>query len=304
MLLPRLLRVRTITAVGVVVRQDADPRKQVPLAGVDVVMRRDELVAHTLSDATGFFTLSLRRGINPAETVTLQLDAPDYHPLTLAFNGDRLYLARMAPLIASEGAVPDHARTVANVLVRYSVISISDANVGSEIKVFQAVNTGNRSCDGDRPCSPDGKWRAAVAYATLDAGAGNEIRDPRVSCIAGPCPFTRVGRPDLSSGLRTVRVWAETWSDTATFLLEAEVFHRMVGETVRRSYPVVFGQSLDFTVPASAEGVTLEAEIDGANVVFPLSPDLSLSWAACHLTVNTDQSKIYLCNLKPGYRFP
>jgi hypothetical protein len=143
-----------------------------------------------------------------------------------------------------------------------------------------------------------------VAYATLDAGAGNEIRDPRVSCVAGPCPFTRVGRPDLSSDLRTVRVSAESWSDTATFLLEAEVFHRMVGQTVRRSYPVVFGQSLDFTVPGSAEGVTLEAEIDGVNVIFPLSPDLSLRWAACRVSVNPDQSKIYLCNLKPGYRFP
>ena len=88
-----------------------------------------------------------------------------------------------------------------------------------------------------------------------------------------------------------------------TYLLEAEVVHPMVSDIVRRSYPVIFGRTLDFSLPALSEGPSLEAEVNGESVVFPLGPDLFLSWAQCNMALNRDQTRIYRCQLKPGYRF-
>jgi hypothetical protein len=98
-------------------------------------------------------------------------------------------------------------------------------------------------------------------------------------------------------------VAARTWSDTVTFLLEAEVSRRMVAQMVHESYPVIFGQGLNFTLPASAEGVSIEADLDGHTIIYPLGPSLFLTWAACNARINPDQTRVYRCELKPGYRF-
>jgi hypothetical protein len=192
---------------------------------------------------------------------------------------------------------------VSNVRVRYSVKTTTEADVGSAVKTFQVANKGDVPCKGSHPCSPDGKWKAALSSATLDAGEGNEFRNARVSCIAGPCPFSRVEFEDLSRGGRKVNVSVRNWSDTTTFLVEAEVVHPMVSDLVRESYPVIFGRALNFSLPPLAEGPSIEAEINGESIVFPLGPDLYLSWADCHVRVDKDQAKAYRCELKPGYRF-
>jgi hypothetical protein len=95
------------------------------------------------------------------------------------------------------------------------------------------------------------------------------------------------------------------WSDTATFLLEAEVLHTAISSDVRESYPVIFGRALNFTLPATEEGVSLEAEVNGAPMVFPLGPELYLSWATCTARTNNDEEKttVYQCELKPGNQF-
>ena len=98
-------------------------------------------------------------------------------------------------------------------------------------------------------------------------------------------------------------VTARNWSDTATFLVEAEVFHPMSSQVVHQSYPVIFGEALNFTLPSSAEGVNIEADINGQSIIFPMGPSLFLSWAACNARVNPDQTRVYRCELKPGYRF-
>jgi hypothetical protein len=77
----------------------------------------------------------------------------------------------------------------------------------------------------------------------------------------------------------------------------------MVGSLIRTSYPAIVGPALDFSVPPAAEGTSIEAELNGTAIVFPLGPDLRLSWANCKLTVDNDKSKLYRCELKPGYRF-
>ena len=41
----------------------------------------------------------------------------------------------------------------------------------------------------------------------------------------------------------------------------------------------------------------------GRSIIFPLGPSLFLSWANCNGRVNPDQTRVYRCELKPGYRF-
>ncbi len=74
---------------------------------------------------------------------------------------------------------------------------------------------------------------------------------------------------------------------------------------VRHSYPVIFERTLNFTLPEREEGVSIEAELNGAPMVFPLGPQLYLSWATCIVRTNAEAEKstVYRCELKPGYRF-
>jgi hypothetical protein len=176
-------------------------------------------------------------------------------------------------------------------------------NIGSAVKTFEVENIGNIPCKGKAPCSPDGKWKATIGSLSLDAGMGNEFRDARVSCIAGPCPFTKIESDDFSKANQKITASARNWSETATFLVEAEVVHSMQSQVDHQSYPVIFGSALNFTLPTDAEGVSLEADIAGETIIFPLGPDLFLSWASCNARVNQDQTSVYRCELKPGYRF-
>jgi hypothetical protein len=212
----------------------------------------------------------------------------------------------MTPEVQQNDTTTDtHLSVVSNIRVRYTVNSQTDENIGSAVRTFQVVNKGNVSCNGKPPCSPDGNWKASSNSLVLDAGLGNEFRDVRASCIAGPCPFTRIDPSGFVNGGRTITVSAIDWSDTTTFLVEAEVSRTAISSNLRESYPVIFGRALNFTVPPTEEGVSIEAEIDGTPMVFPLGPELYLSWANCTSRVSKqgDKSSVYLCELKPGYRF-
>ncbi len=297
---------RPMSLGGAVIRQDADPKKELPLADVEIkAVANGSVIGDGKSDASGLFTIMLRTRLWIGRPVTLQFRHADYQPLDLhEFVGDKVYLAHMVPLPHDANASNRPNIVVANVLARYSIKSTTAANVGSAVKTFEVANTGNVPCKKKPPCSPDGKWKASMGSASLDAGEGNEFRNVRTSCIAGPCPFTKIEDEDLAQGGRSVTVSARNWSDTTTFLLEAEVFHPMVSDMVRTSYPVIFGQALNFTVPGSAEGVTIQAEVNGEAITFPLGPNLYLSWADCNARVNKDQTKVFRCELKSGYRFP
>ena len=93
------------------------------------------------------------------------------------------------------------------------------------------------------------------------------------------------------------------WSDPVMYLMEAEVIHTMDSDLIRHTYPVTFGRSMNFTLPPAAQGPAIEAEVDGAEIVFPLGPNLRLSWAVCALQIGTGGAKLYRCELTPGYRF-
>lgn len=290
---------------GAVIVQDADPRKRVPIADVGVIAVTDVDIVTARSDSSGFFTLQLPAAVRRGRAITLQFRHRTYKPLDLhEYVADTLYIAQMVPLAQSIPTPTRPATTVANLRVRYSIKAMTTLNIGSAVKTFEVQNTGNVPCKGRPPCSPDGKWKAAIGSASLDAGTGNEFRNGRVSCIAGPCPFTKIEGDGFSRGGQNITVSARDWSDTATFLIEAEVLHPMVSEIVHESHPVIFGRGLNFTLPATAEGVCIQADVSGETIIFPLGPTLFLSWANCNATGNRDQTTAYRCELKPEYQFP
>ena len=291
---------------GAIVVQSADPRKRVPIPNVDVIVNSGGGIVRAKSDSSGFFTLQLPISVRRGRAIALQARHPDYKPLDLEdYVGDKLYIVPMMPLVESvPPIVSRHTTMVANLRVRYSLKATTAVNIGSTVKTFQVQNTGNVPCKSQTPCSPDGLWTAAIGSISLDAGAGNEFRNARVSCIAGPCPFTKIEEDGFSRGGQKISASVRAWSDTATFLLEAEVFHPMVTDIVHESHPVIFGRALNFTLPATAEGVCIQADVAAETVIFPLGPALFLSWANCNATVGRDQAKVYRCELKPEYQFP
>ena len=302
----------SILIEGAVIRKDVEAEKELPIA--DVVIKASDGITTTTtrSEASGYFKLVLKRGVLSEKPVVLTFRHPYYEPFDLTVQTGRLetqtelYVATMVPIPSKAIAGTKLPETVvSNVRVRYTTNSRTQTNVGSAVRTFQVVNKGNVPCNHQSPCSPDGKWKAATASISLDAGVDNTFENVRASCIAGPCPFTQIDSKGFIGGGRNIRVSALNWSDAATFLVEAEVFHSAISSNVRELYPVIFGRTLNFTLPPTQEGVSLQAEIDGAPIVFPLSSSLNLSWAAC--TVRTDAEKdktmVYRCELKPGYRF-
>ena len=303
----RRQHLKPVTITGAVTVKDTDPRKQLPLAGVEVSLAKkagdNAGETSATSDSNGFFSLKLPRGLRRGQPLTLMFRHPDYRPLDLQeFAGDKLYIVHLVPSRNAD-ASNRPAITVGNVRVRYSIQAMRTVDVGSAVKTFQVANVGNIPCKRQSPCSPDGKWKATIGSASLDAGPGNEFKNARVSCIAGPCPFTKIESDDFSRNSQKITVSARDWSDPTTFLVEAEVVHNMQSPIEHQSYPVIFGAALSFTLPTDAEGVNLEADVAGETIIFPLGPDLFLTWASCNAKVNRDRNSVYRCELKPGYEF-
>lgn len=298
----RSKRIVVKTLVGCIVRNDPDPRKQVAIA--DVEIQSDLATAATRSESSGLFRLNLQPGIEAGRAITLRLEHADYEPSNLEdiVSGD-LYILRLTP-VPRPAPLPEGPEVqVANVQVRYVEASRATLNVGSAVNSFEVANSGNIPCEHASVCSPDGKWRASIAGTSLDAGEGNEFTGARLTCIAGPCPFTRVETDNFSRGGRVISASVRDWSETTSFLLEAQVVHPMSGDVIHVLYPVKFGRGMDFTLPALAEGPAIEAEVNGTDIVFPLGPALTLPWTSCTLTVDKDGTRLYHCDLKTGYAF-
>ena len=259
----------------------------------------------------GFFSLKLGpRIVN--EPAVLTFEDPEYKTLELVANkpGNQLYIANMQlRQPASENNLTNRAgapgRTVGirNVRVRYTSKNESLVGVGSLAKQFAALNVGNVPCRAQPPCSPDGKWKAAKTTLPLDAGEGNQFRNVRVSCVAGPCAFTKIEPERIAEPARKISISVLNWSDTTEFLIEADVERTMVTDLVQYSYPFIVGQTMSFALPSSSEGPSVEADLDGQYIVFPLGPAVSLSQATCSVDVSSDGIKTYRCQLKLGYRF-
>jgi hypothetical protein len=294
--------VRSLT--GVVLTESSDPAKQVPVANVEVTATGRTGSARGESDASGLFGIKLPEGLWRGETVRLSFHRDGYAPVEESQRlANQIFLVR---LNAKPVPVPD-ARAkpeaiLSDIRVRYLTKGATTSEIGSTVRTFQVMNLSDLPCNGRPPCSPDGRWKAAIGGIKLDAGEGQEFRNVRVSCIAGPCPFTRIEKDEFSRGGKVISASVRNWSDTATFLLEAEVVRTVANDIIRQAYPAIFGRVISFTLPASAQGPSFEADLDGQEITFPLGPDLLLSWANCSLKVEADQTKLYSCELKPGYR--
>ena len=294
---------RPLSLHGAVVVKDADPRKELPVAGV-VISADDLAVSDAKSDSSGFFILNLHKPIRRGHPIILHFRDPKYQPLDMKeYVGDQLYVVHLTPVPPMRTPDNQPVQKVSNIRVRYTVKVNSEVSVGSEVHTFEVENKGNVPCKKQTPCSPDGRWKAAVGKATMDAGVGNQFRSARASCIAGPCPFTHIETDHFSRGGQFMTVAARNWSDTATVLIEAEVFRPMSSPVEHWSYPAIFGEGMSFTLPASAESVSIEADLAGQTIIYPLGPSLFLSWATCERVNNPDQGRVYRCTPKPGYKF-
>lgn len=294
---------RPISLRGAVLVQSTDPHKQQPVPGVNI-SAGELALSDASSDSSGLFVLHLRRPIRRGHPIVLSFRDPQYRPLDVNdYVSDRLYVVHLTPVNATAAIENQKQTKVTNVRVRYTVKIMSEVNVGSAVKTFEVQNKGNVPCNGNGPCSPDGKWKANTGSVSLDAGASNVFRDVRASCIAGPCPFTKIENDQPLPGAHNLTVSAIDWSDTATFLVEGEVFRTMMSALEHWSYPVIFGNGLSFTLPSSAESVSIEADLDGQTIIFPLSPSLFLDWATCDTVLNPDKGRVYRCSPKTGYQF-
>jgi hypothetical protein len=297
---------------GAVIRSDSDVRKQQPIAGVQITARYSESSVSTQSDASGYFRIAIPGAVLPGRTVMLSFQRRGYKslalPVVIRFRSSlrNLIVAAMQPAAAAAAENPQIAPTVvSNIRVRYTVNDQKQENVGSAVRTFVVYNKANVPCRHQGPCSPDGYWKAATGSIRLDAGAGNVFRNARASCIAGPCPFTKIDSSGFAQGGRIITASALDWSGPATFLLQAEVYQTTTVSKVRESYPVIFGRGFNFSVPPTGEGVSLETELGGVQIIFPLSPKLDMGWAACTARNGASEanSSFYQCELKPGYRF-
>jgi hypothetical protein len=299
-----LHRAKHIVIEGAVIKRDADVQKQSPIANVQVSVQGALVPIVTKTNFSGFFQIQLPLGARPGQSVVLQFRHPDYQPLNVSeIIGDQLYVIAMAPLVIPKPkmAPAGPVTNISNVRVRYTTAIESDVNVGSGVTTFEIKNRGNVPCNHHKPCSPNGKWKASIASASLDAGEGNVFDNARVSCIAGPCPFTRIVKDNYSKPAREISVSVLNWSDTTTFLMQGEVFRREISDSVRELYPVTIGDSINFSLPPSAEGPSMEAEVNSVETIFPLGPSPTLPWATCNVQVAKTQSKSYRCELKPGF---
>jgi hypothetical protein len=291
-----------VSITGAVLRQDPDPGKQIPIQNVQVTLRDELAGLPAASNSAGLFKLNLREAIHRGKSVTIELRHADYQPLIVSEQlANHLYVFRMTPnhqgAPASGPPVP-----ITDIRVRFAVKNPNTTNIGSAVKLFDVANEGNVPCTGHSQCSPDGRWKAAIGGASLDAGAGNVFKDARVTCVAGPCPFTRIDKDSYSEGGRVIGVRVRNWSDTTTFVLEAEVMRSGVVDMVLQTFPVILAQALSFTLPPSAQGPSIEATVDGQDIVYPLGPTLQLSWADCNMQVVPGASRLYRCVVKPGYQ--
>ncbi len=290
---------------GVILAEDADPQKQAPVAFADVVAQAGASEVHAKADSSGLFHLSVPKPETPKTEITLSISRDGYQPREITgINPSQLLVLKLKPVPTAAAVMPPTRATsvLTNLRVRYSEKASMTTNEGSLVKTFEVVNQANIPCDLKSPCSPDGRWKATVGSTTIES-QGGEFRNVRVSCIAGPCPFTKIeGESPIDNG-RDLKVSVRNWSDTATFLVEAEVSQTKIIDIVRESFPARFGASMTFTLPASAQGPTIEADMNGQNIVYPLGPALLVSWANCSVKVAADQTKLYRCDLKPGYRF-
>src|SRR5262244_1742035 len=95
----RHLKRRTTTIKGAVITRNVDPRKQLPISGVEVVADDGASVVKSKSEASGVFSVKLPKHILRGQIVKLQFRSPDYEPFDLTVDtSEKLIVAALVPV--------------------------------------------------------------------------------------------------------------------------------------------------------------------------------------------------------------
>src|SRR5947209_8567395 len=76
----RIVKKHPLSITGTVIRQDADTRKELPLAFVQITAGSGPTATRSESDSSGFFSIRLPRGIKMGQPVPLRFQHSDYQP--------------------------------------------------------------------------------------------------------------------------------------------------------------------------------------------------------------------------------
>jgi len=206
---------------GVVMRDEANPEKRFPISSVRVISTDGLASAPTTTGTDGLFKLTLKPEAKNGLSISLNFQHPDYQEkdVTQVIGESVPYIFYLWPSQYTRVEPAGQAW-----MGRFLRVADPPEIVS---KTFQIRNRGSVRCNNRPPCSPDGKWKAAIETASIDAGPGKIFASGRAQCIAGPCPWTSVetkGFPQL--GQPTLTVSVRNWSDTVTY--------RLSGEAVRR----------------------------------------------------------------------
>src|SRR5260370_2943706 len=79
----RRQHLKPVTIAGSITVKDADPRKQLPIAGVEITVADNSGAPPVESDSSGFFTLHFRHGLRLGNATTLRIRHPYYHTVDI-----------------------------------------------------------------------------------------------------------------------------------------------------------------------------------------------------------------------------
>ncbi|HEU5334737.1 MAG TPA: hypothetical protein VFU27_02175, partial [Terriglobales bacterium] len=79
----RIPKPQPVTLKGAVIRREEDPNKEQPVADAQIIGSGGMATGTAMSDAAGYFTVTLRPGVKPGEPILLSFAHTGYRPLIL-----------------------------------------------------------------------------------------------------------------------------------------------------------------------------------------------------------------------------
>jgi hypothetical protein len=194
------LQRRSASVEGAVLMQDTDPRRQLPISGVEVSTAAGETMVQSRSDAAGFFRLKVPLSLWRNETSGLDFRHPGYRSVHVSQQlGEQIYVVRMAAIASQSAPEPTGAQaTLKDVRVRYATKATTPINVGSIAKTFEVANAGDVPCNHAPVCSPNGKWKASLGGLSLRKNRFGPVFRRRPRYQGGGAELVRHG--DVSGG--------------------------------------------------------------------------------------------------------
>ena len=303
-----LLRQPAISIEGTVILQDDDPTKESPIAGVSVAVEPDDgvsLVDTATSDFSGYFKLRLPPTIVYGDSVTLRLRHPDHQPIDLVVPvAEHLYVMRMSsahPEVQPRPARPDIV--LSEIIVRYTIESRTALNIGSGARPSTCPIVAMSRAIGSRRVHlmASGRRRTAVCRSTPERATSFAMRACPASLVHARLRIS--SRMDFRAAARSSRPRSATGRTRPRSRLKPKCSG--LRTPIRLSVPTQSSSDTGSTLhwPPPPRGVSIEAEVDGEPIIFPLAPNGILSWATCNVRIQKEQARLYRCELKPGYIF-